>query len=208
MYAITEPCAIRELRGHQILTALDVLAELRIRVFRDWPYLYDGDPAYERRYLATYADSPQAYCALAEIDGQVVGATTAIPLLDETPEVQAPFLTAAIDPTTVFYFGESVLLPEFRGRGIGHSFFDLREAAAALLPGITHTAFCAVQRPTEHPLRPREHRSLDAFWRARGYRPHADLTSWFRWKDLDQPTESAKPMRYWVRALSSGSVTA
>jgi hypothetical protein len=31
---------------------------LRIRVFRDHPYLYNGDPAYERTYLEAYIQSP------------------------------------------------------------------------------------------------------------------------------------------------------
>jgi GNAT superfamily N-acetyltransferase len=195
------PPTIRVLHGAEILTALDALAALRIRVFRDWPYLYDGDLTYERTYLTTYAASPRAFCALAEVDGVAVGATTAVPLADETAEVQAPFLAAGIDPATVCYFGESVLLPEYRGLGLGHRFFDLREAAAAAAPGISHTAFCAVERPADHPRRPADYRPLDAFWRARGYAPRPELTSWFHWKDLDEPEETAKPMRYWMRAL-------
>ena len=74
------PATIREFHGSEILAALDALAELRIKVFRDWPYLYGGDPAYERQYLTTYAASPRAYCALAEVDGVAIGATTAVPL--------------------------------------------------------------------------------------------------------------------------------
>ncbi|MCX8509604.1 MAG: GNAT family N-acetyltransferase, partial [Rhodobacteraceae bacterium] len=37
--------------------ALDEVAKLRITVFRDWPYLYDGDLIYERKYLAAYLES-------------------------------------------------------------------------------------------------------------------------------------------------------
>lgn len=48
---------IREMRGTQILSVRETIASLRIRVFRDWPCLYDRDPAYERKYLTTYAKS-------------------------------------------------------------------------------------------------------------------------------------------------------
>jgi hypothetical protein len=32
----------------ELEAALDDLARLRIAVFADWPYLYEGDAAYER----------------------------------------------------------------------------------------------------------------------------------------------------------------
>lgn len=38
--------------GEAMLGALDALAALRNEVFREWPYLHDGDLAYERGYLA------------------------------------------------------------------------------------------------------------------------------------------------------------
>ena len=49
--AITLEC----LSGAALLPHLDAVAALRIAVFRDWPYLYDGDAAYEREYLDAYA---------------------------------------------------------------------------------------------------------------------------------------------------------
>ena len=52
--------AIRALTGNALECALDDVARLRIAVFRDWPYLYDGDAAYEREYLQVYSDSPGA----------------------------------------------------------------------------------------------------------------------------------------------------
>ena len=42
----------------------------------------------------------------------VVGASTAMPMSQETPEFQAPFLAQGWDVGRVFYYGESVLLPE------------------------------------------------------------------------------------------------
>lgn len=42
---------VAPLTGTDMVPALDALARLRIAVFRDWPYLYDGTIEYERRYL-------------------------------------------------------------------------------------------------------------------------------------------------------------
>ncbi len=41
--------------GAGLAEVLPALARLRITVFRDFPYLYDGDAAYEARYLADFA---------------------------------------------------------------------------------------------------------------------------------------------------------
>ncbi len=186
--------------GDAIAANRDALAALRITVFRDFPYLYDGDLAHERGYLQTYVEAPAAV-VIAALDGdRVVGAATALPLADETAEVKAPFLARGFDLAGVFYFGESILLSDYRGRGIGHGFFDGREARARA-HGAAIAAFCAVQRPADHPRRPADYRPLDDFWRKRGYRPEPGMTTTFSWRDLDEAGQSAKPMQFWLRAL-------
>lgn len=174
------------------------LARLRITVFREFPYLYEGSPAYEEAYLRTYLDAPDAVVLLARDGGRVVGASSALPLTQETEEIRAPFAGSEFDERDVLYLGESVLLPEYRGRGLGHAFFDGREAHARTL-GLGVTAFCAVQRPEDHPLRPQPYRPLHAFWAARGYVERPDLHVALSWPDLGEARDTPKPMRFWVR---------
>ncbi len=132
-------------------------------------------------------------------DGQdVVGASTAVPLIHETPEVRAPFKPSEFDVSDVLYLGESVLRPEYRGRGLGHAFFDEREAHARRL-GLGVTAFCAVQRPEDHPARPTDYRPLNAFWAARGYVERPDLQTTMTWQDVGETAQTSKPMRFWLR---------
>ena len=94
-----------------------------------------------------------------------------------------------------------MLLPAYRGRGLGHAFFDHREAQARALGGFTHSTFCAVVRPPDHPLRPRDYVPLDAFWHKRGYAKADGMMAHFAWKDIDQAAETAKPMQFWMKAL-------
>lgn len=191
---------IKSFSGASAAPFFDDLARLRITVFRDFPYLYDGDLAYERTYLATYAKSEGSVFVLALDEGRVVGASTGIPMAAETDEVKAPFLSAGRDPADFFYFGESVLLPEYRGRGIGVRFFEGREAQARSL-GLSFCTFCAVERPAGHPRRPADYVPLNAFWQKRGYRHHPELRTTFAWRDLDETEESAKPLSFWIRDL-------
>ena len=146
--------------GKEIAHVADALATLRITVFRDFPFLYDGSMEYEREYLQTYINSESSFL-FAVFDGeQLVGATTCILLAHETPEVQAPFLQKGIDLNTVFYFGESILLQEYRGLGLGNLFFKERELHARLYTPVDIVCFCAVNvlltirsgRPVINPL--------------------------------------------------------
>jgi GNAT superfamily N-acetyltransferase len=122
--------AFRTVSGGDLPPFIPALARLRIAVFRDWPYLYEGDQTYEERYLRIYAESPRAAVVLALDGAEVVGASTCLPLADETGNVQAPFRAAGISIDRVFYFGESILLRPYRGTGAGVRFFEAREAHA------------------------------------------------------------------------------
>lgn len=191
---------VEALTGPALEAALDDVARLRIEVFRAFPYLYDGDMAYERRYVASYRDSPGAILVGAFDGSRLVGAATGTPLADHAEDFALAFGPTGVPLDQVFYCAESVLLPGYRGRGIGHRFFDLREAHARDL-GFRHCAFCAVIRPQDHPARPAGYRPLDAFWTARGYRPLPGVIAEFAWKDLDCAEETRKPLQFWMRAL-------
>ena len=191
---------VRALTGPALDAALDDVAKLRITVFRAWPYLYDGDLEYERSYLQAYRDSDAAILVGAFDGARLVGVSTGAPLAEHAEDFAAAFDGQEYDLTTVFYCAESVLLPEYRGAGVGHRFFDLRETHARDL-GFKHSAFCAVIRPEDHPDRPSAYRPLDPFWRARGYAPLPGAIAEFSWKDLGQSAEMTKPLQFWIRAL-------
>lgn len=192
---------IRRVSGVQLERYIPELAELRIRVFREFPYLYDGSAEYEASYLKTYTDAPDSVIVLALDGDSVVGASTALPLVRETAEFQQPLIDAGFNISELFYCGESVLLPEYRGQGVGVAFFNEREAHARALGGFRYSCFCAVQRPDDHPLRPADYLPLDQFWRKRGYQRQQALNTGYRWKDVDQATATIKPMGFWLKEL-------
>lgn len=132
----------------------------------------------------------------------MVGATTCIPLIDETPEVKEPFINAGIDLESMFYFGESILLPDYRGLGLGHRFFDEREAHARSIETCKITCFCSVVRPENHPLKPIDYQPLDEFWMKRGYKKEPSLKSKFEWLDIGENQPTQKEMIYWTKKVS------
>lgn len=180
--------------------ALPDLARLRIAVFREWPYLYDGTLDYEERYLAHFLEDARAILVVARDGDAIVGAATASPMAGQDTYVSEPFRDAGHDVGTLSYFGESVLLPAYRGQGLGHAFFDHREAAARASAAMA-ACFCGVIRPADHPLRPQGGRDLAPFWRARGYAPLDGMVAHYDWKDIDQLEETSHPMQFWHRTL-------
>lgn len=180
--------------------AIDKLAALRMIVFREWPYLYDGTVEYEEAYLREFAQEPGSVLVIAEDEKEIVGAATASPMAGQKAEFRDAVQAHGLNAEALFYFGESVLLPAYRGMGIGHAFFDAREAAARATKATT-AIFCAVTRPDAHPLKPATVNNLSPFWRSRGYTPVDGLTCQFDWKDIDQPHETSHPMQYWMREL-------
>ncbi|MCX7384152.1 MAG: GNAT family N-acetyltransferase [Alphaproteobacteria bacterium] len=187
--------------GPALTPMLPALSRLRMAVFRAWPYLYEGDLAAEADYLADFVRAPTAGLVVA-FDGQEpVGCSTCVALVEEDAGLTGPFLVRGIDPARVFYFGESVLLPAYRGRGAGVAFFAAREAHARAVSDCDFAAFCAVVRPEDHPARPAGHVPLDTFWRRRGFTPYPDLTCGMAWREVGGDSEIDHTLSFWIKSL-------
>lgn len=183
--------------GDAMAPHLRALARLRAEVFGAWPYLYDGAEGEEERYLRSYAHCPGAAIVLALKGGEAVGAATCQPMAEALPAVR----NAGLDPATHCYFGESVLLPAYRGQGVGVAFFAAREAHAQAL-GLTHAAFCSVVRNSNDPRRPADYTPLDGFWRKRGYTHRPEISTIMRWPEPgDGGRETPHSLAFWTRAL-------
>jgi GNAT superfamily N-acetyltransferase len=180
--------------------ALTDLARLRIAVFRDYPYLYDGALDYEAAYLSRFASARDAIIVAAREGDAIVGCATGSALDETHADFAAPLAAAGINPASTFYFGESVLLPAYRGKGIGHAFFDQREAHARAA-GYKRACFCAVIRPDGHPMKPAGYSPLDAFWTGRRYSRLPGAITHFPWTDIGESTSSPKPMQVWLRSF-------
>ncbi len=190
---------IRRVTGAGVMDYLEDAARLRISVFREFPYLYEGDADSEREYLGHYGECPRSVFVLAICDGKIAGVSTGLPLEEADEAFRGPFVKAGLSPAGWFYCGESVLDPVWRGKGIGHRFFDEREAHAREL-GLTKTCFCSVIRPADHPLRPADYRPNDIFWTKRGYVKRPDLCARLSWKQVDSEELVENELVFWTRS--------
>lgn len=191
---------VEPLRGERLRPFLPQLAGLRIEVFREWPYLYDGTLDYEAWYLGRFMEA-EGHVAICAFDSdELIGAATAAPLHLQHQEFTAPFVQAGIATNDIFYFGESVLRASYRGQGLGHKFFDGRETHAYSL-GYKKTAFCGVRRSADHPARPGDYRPLDPFWIKRGYKQLNGVVAHLAWTEVGHTEETVKALQFWGKGF-------
>ena len=181
------------------------LARLRTIVFRTWPYMYDGRPETDTGQFNHYGRSPRAALTVAFDGDAAVGCSTCVPLADEEANIAAPFAARGLPLDRFFYLGESVLLPEYRGRGIGVSFFAEREAHASRMSDADFACFCSVRRTPDDPRRPADALPLDRFWARRGYAPLPDIACTMAWTEVGASAKIVNTLDFWGKSLTGKS---
>ena len=102
---------VERFSGKGLEKYVDELARLRIEVFREFPYLYEGTLDYEQKYIRTYIGVPDSVIVIAFDGERVIGASTGLPLEAETDEVKKPFLDHSYDPKKCLSAWMSCLRP-------------------------------------------------------------------------------------------------
>ena len=192
---------ITVLRGNEILPFIPAIAQLRIDVFREYPYLYEGDLAYEERYLKMYSLSEHAMIVLAKEGDQVIGAITGVPIVESMDEIKELFLEKKLTTAGVYYLGEIVLLKPYRKKKIGFAMYEEFEKTVRKMGSYHQIALCEIDRSSTDPKRPREYTSLDDFWTKQGYVKHPSLITHFSYLEIGNSEETLHPMVFWTKNL-------
>lgn len=170
------------------------LAEMRIQVFREYPYLYEGNLDYEFDYLERYVQCPSAILlALLDSAGQAWGVCTGIPLIHEDPVLSAPIPG---NHQSGFYIGEVLILPQARGQGWGAKLLEAIIDLSQKLGFKQHYLYTVVE-PAHN--RPPHYHSPAKLWRKIGFEPTPIQCS-FEWKRWDQEHPQNHTMELWQRS--------
>lgn len=192
---------IRSFTGSGIKTYIPSIAKLRAEIFKEYPFLHISGVDLEMQYLKKFTQCKEAIAAVIFDASKIVGATVGLPFEDKDLEMQQLFIDHGLNPADYFYFGESVLLQAYRGRGLGHHFFDIREGHVKRLKRFKSICFRTVVREKNHPQKPKNYIPLETFWEKRGYTQRPELNYSFSWKDLGESEESPKLIVFWTKEL-------
>jgi len=187
--------------GSAIRPYLSCVARLSVEVFREYPYLCDTHVENEIDLLKKYALSEDSIAVILFEGSTVVGAATGIPLSQESESLIKPFKQKNLDVSKYYHFGEALLLKPYRGRGVGHHFYELREDHAKKLEGFEYACLYTLDRTEEEAKKHTEYYPLDDFWRKRGFVHHKELITIQHWKDLHDDHTSEKECSFWIKKL-------
>lgn len=191
---------IKLLHSNEALDYIPDLAQLRISIFAEFPYLYNGNMDYEKNYLEKFLQSPDSIIFIASAEDKIAGACTAIPLKDEHEDMQKPFLQRNEAISAYFYLSEILLLPEYRRLGLGNKIINacINYATSLAYP---YVCLSTVIRAEDHPRRPLNYHSADLFFQKHGFEKMKNYICKFSWQDWDENQESDKSMQFWRKKL-------
>lgn len=184
---------------------IETISQLRVNMFREYPYLYVGDVGQDKSYLQGYAEDKQAMIAIAKVDGIFAGASTGIPLNSDSAivaKIKCVFEKANINIEDYYYFGEVFVLPEFRGLGITTQLFSAQDALIKSW-GFKHACGLTIVRENNHPLKPTDYKSPDSMWEHLGFRKNK-LTAVFKWPTVQADSsikDADNTVEFWAKKL-------
>jgi len=188
------------LTGTAIAGVLDDLATLRLEIFPEYPYLYQGRREDELKYLGTYAEAPDACVILAYDGNTIVGAATGMPLIHEDAQMLDAFAGTAFPLNEAYYVGELLFRPAYRNCGLGRKLLDRLESHVRSLGRYRRLTCATVERPDDHPLRPRDYIPITRFLARTGFVRLSGVTTSFMWREIDG-VKRDHPMQFWNKAL-------
>jgi|SRR5579862_3226096 len=192
---------VRSFTGPHLKTYLHSIAKLLAEVFREYPYHQETNMEQQIKHIKDAAAHKESIAVLIFDNTTLVGASIGVPLVAESKEIQTPFLEQQLPIQNYYFFSASVLLKPYRGRGIGHHFFDVREAHVLHFKKYSHICFCSPLRPEPDPERPEDFLPLDDFWRKRGYIHHPDMQCHLPWTPVNTQHSETKTMTFWLKHL-------
>lgn len=188
------------LTGATIADGLNDMATLRLDIFEEYPYLYQGDREDELNYLSTYADAPDA-CAILAYDGSsIIGAATGMPIIHEAEQMRDAFAGTTLPFNEIYFVGELLFRPAYRNCGLGRKLLGRLESHIRSLDSYHKLTCATVERPDDHPLRPRNFIPITRFLARTGFVRLPGVSTHFRWRETDG-IKRDHCMQFWSKEL-------
>lgn len=147
---------IQPYQGQSMTAEIGVLAEFRLRYFREFPYLYVGTSESEQEHLVEYLANPTARLVVAKDGDKTVGVAIGTLLsteVDIIKQASAQLHQYGFVHERFFYFGEMIFVPEYRNRGLGKQMLEMLKNQGRE-QGADRFGFLAVAREMDDIRRP------------------------------------------------------
>lgn len=190
------------LLGVEAQERLETIARLRLSIFREFPYLYDGKMEDELAYLKQYADNNEAAVIITLAGEEIAGAATGLPLSCESAEMTAPFAATPYPVESIYYIGEMLFYPPYRNRGLGTECLSLMDQYVRSSGKYRYLTCATIIRPADHPLRPDDYLPIERFLERNMFLKLQGVATSFAWKELDGVRRD-HDMQFWIKELTA-----
>lgn len=189
-----------QVENQAILPYIKDMTTLCNTVYAEYPYRYDGNDDDYDYYLANYAKTPKSFMCVAFDDDKAIGIATCIPLIDYRSHYIKPFVDQGYPLAAIAYHGELILLPEYRGQGIGKALY-LSVENWARNNQFPYIAFAQIDESKIPVAPPADYVPVDGFWDKLGFTKHPELQFNAFYKCVGEDEETYHPMYYWLKKL-------
>lgn len=196
---------IKVYKGQEIKPHINKLAELRVKEFYNFPYLYVGTIEEDALHSAEYAENDDSLLIIAFADDNVVGLYSGTPFNSPMSFLQAWKIEALRQGRELegyYYLGELIVEKEWRNKGIGAQiikrlFDEIKKMGYEKVGGVTSI------RPSDHPLRPENYEDTDEVWPKFGlFKTNVTLTVNYPTRQSDGSViDETNFMALWVKGL-------
>lgn len=183
------------LQGEKIQSRLSEIIILCDTIYRQYPYLYNGDDAGYTEYVRSYSASPNSVVILAFANDEAIGIAMGMPMKETREYYTAPFTAHYMDVNDIFYLGEFGIKPEHHQLGISFDMYRQFEEIVRATQKFSTIAFWEI-------LNPMKCEELHQAYRATGFSYHPELSFELWWQNIGETNESAHLAQYWIKSLN------
>lgn len=184
------------------------IAHMRLTLFKEFPYLYEGDEEGEREYLESYFNADTACLILLYDQGEIVGFSSGVGLHEEMPDIQKPFARHGLNTQDYYYVGEVMLKAPYQKKGLTkifqeHHNWHIQNLKARGEGNFSKLTLMTVVRPDDHPLYPEGYEPIDGILNHFGFQKSDTLFVHLPWSQVDQEEVVDHTLNIWIKEGST-----
>lgn len=197
-----DPIKIEKMQGTQIDPYLAEIIQFVTKMYRDYPYLYNGDDAGYQQYLNTYAQAKEGVIFVAFDGKKIVGVASGMPMADSRDIFKPTLVRHGYSIKNIYYIGEFGVSPEYHGKGIESTLMSKMEQFIK-----EHKQYNTISLWELNPAsssqtqRAPTHFPNGIFLQNNGFAYHPELNFIVHWTNINEKHESPHLAVYWLKDL-------
>ncbi len=157
-------------RDENTIEKFQFMAEMRLKEFAKFPYLYQGSMAEEKEYAKEY-QVPGAILITCSVAGEDIGVISGYPYQynqGKSAKVEVELATMGMAMDEIYYIGEVILIEKYRNQGIGKQLEKM--LVDIIKKEYKYALVITVERSLDDPDRPEGYRYKNGLREGTGFK--------------------------------------